>query len=375
MPDIDDYSPSNHGSHDITDEEYRQMRKAEDDQYKPPREKESSDEKTDQSDLSVGYSYSDPTTIDPEKYDEEHRRIRYETDGKHGRFIIPNTSYLRWLPLFYSIPREQVALDKELLLIPRNMKLMLKDLEHAGLVVEDRFLLLVMDVYSSAIWRFLKVPDGKGGYKPIPGTWNMYSGNFPMWRMAYMIAASFVQLLEDILGLNLQYLFSMPENQPFPWVPLTLFLATVEKMTEKTVKDMNLQPSIDAVWENRQPEDYQGYNQKRTDFLRTWNHSRNHQHLSFEQMKADGVELADPKQSIEQDVVERQSIEQFKDSLSERDRRILEMRVEGIKLEDIAKAVGYQTASAAKKRIDKIAEEYERFINPSPDDDGIPDIR
>lgn len=374
MQDIDDYSPGSHGSHDITDEEYRQMRKAEDDQYKPPREKESSDGKTNQSDSSVGYTYSDPTTIDPEKYDEEHRRIRYETDGKHGRFIIPNTSYLRWLPLFYSIPREQVALDKELLLIPRNMKLMLKDPEHAGLVMEDRFLLLVMDVYSSAIWRFLKVPDGKGGYKPIPGTWNMYSGNFPMWRMAYMIAASFVKLFEDILGLNLQYLFSMPENQPFPWVPLTLFLATVEKMTEKTVKDMNLQPSIDAVWENRQPEDYQGYNQKRKDFLRTWNHSRSHQHLSFEQMKADGVELADPKQSIEQDVIESQSIEQFKNSLSERDRRILEMRVEGIKLEDIAKAVGYQTASAAKKRIDKIAEEYERFINPSPDDDGIPDI-
>ena len=374
MQDIDDYTPGSHGSHDITDEEYRQMRKAEDDQYKPPREKESSDGKTNQSDSSVGYTYSDPTTIDPEKYDEEHRRIRYETDGKHGRFIIPNTSYLRWLPLFYSIPREQVALDKELLLIPRNMKLMLKDPEHAGLVVEDRFLLLVMDVYSSAIWRFLKVPDGKGGYKPIPGTWNMYSGNFPMWRMAYMIAASFVKLFEDILGLNLQYLFSMPENQPFPWVPLTLFLATVEKMTEKTVKDMNLQPSIDAVWENRQPEDYQGYNQKRKDFLRTWNHSRNHQHLSFEQMKADGVELADPKRSIEQDVIESQSIEQFKNSLSERDRRILEMRVEGIKLEDIAKAVGYQTASAAKKRIDKIAEEYERFINPSPDDDGIPDI-
>jgi hypothetical protein len=374
MQDIDDYTPSSHGSHDITDEEYRQMRKAEDDQYKPPREKESSDGKTNQSDSSVGYTYSDPTTIDPEKYDEEHRRIRYETDGRHGRFIIPNTSYLRWLPLFYSIPREQVALDKELLLIPRNMKLMLKDPEHAELVVEDRFLLLVMDVYSSAIWRFLKVPDGKDGYKPIPGTWNMYSGNFPMWRMAYMIAASFVKLFEDILGLNLQYLFSMPENQPFPWIPLTLFLATVEKMTEKTVKDMNLQPSIDAVWENRQPEDYQGYNQKRKDFLRTWNHSRNHQHLSFEQMKADGVELADPKRSIEQDVIESQSIEQFKNSLSERDRRILEMRVEGIKLEDIAKAVGYQTASAAKKRIDKIAEEYERFINPSPDDDGIPDI-
>ena len=78
--------------------------------------------------------------------------------------------------------------------------------------------------------------------------------------------------------------------------------------------------------------------------------------------------------SLTKELEYAQSIEQFKNSLSERDRRILEMRVEGIKLEDIAKAVGYQTASAAKKRIDKIAEEYERFINPSPDDDVIPDI-
>lgn len=47
------------------------------------------------------------------------------------------------------------------------------------------------------------------------------------------------------------------------------------------------------------------------------------------------------------------------------------MRMRGGKLEDIAKAVGYQTPSAAKKRIDRVAEAYERFINPPPNEDGV----
>lgn len=68
-----------------------------------------------------------------------------------------------------------------------------------------------------------------------------------------------------------------------------------------------------------------------------------------------GAELTDPKQAVEQEVVEKRNIEEFKASLSEKDKRILEMRMRGIKPEDIAKAVGYQTQSAAKKRIDRVA--------------------
>jgi len=33
-------------------------------------------------------------------------------------------------------------------------------------------------------------------------------------------------------------------------------------MTDKAVKDLDLQPSIDTVWNNRQPEDYDGFSQK-----------------------------------------------------------------------------------------------------------------
>lgn len=77
-----------------------------------------------------------------------------------------------------------------------------------------------------------------------------------------MIATHFIHLFDEILNLNIPFLFSLPEKQLFPWVPLALFIATVEKMTDKAVKDLDLQPSIDTVWNNRQPEDYDGFSQK-----------------------------------------------------------------------------------------------------------------
>lgn len=130
MLNANEYDTQHHGSHDVSNEEYRQMRSAEDDDYKPVLEKKASKAKKAESDPDDGYTYPDPTTIDPDKYDEQHRRIIYETDGKSGRFIIPNTSYLKWLPLFYFIPQQLIP-DKELLKIPRNMKLMLKDLDRS----------------------------------------------------------------------------------------------------------------------------------------------------------------------------------------------------------------------------------------------------
>lgn len=93
MLNANEYDTQHHGSHDVSNEEYRQMRSAEDDDYKPAVEKKASKAKKAESDPDDGYTYPDPTTIDPDKYDEQHRRIIYEKDGKSGRFIIPNTSY------------------------------------------------------------------------------------------------------------------------------------------------------------------------------------------------------------------------------------------------------------------------------------------
>ena len=54
-------------------------------------------------------------------------------------------------------------------------------------------------------------------------------------------------------------------------------------------------------------------------------------------------------------------IADFRDSLTDVDQKILQMRMEGVTLQEIAQAVGYKTASAGAKRIKKIAGRYEDF--------------
>jgi len=63
MLNANEYDTQHHGSHDVSDEEYRQMRSAEDDDYKPVVEKKASKAKKAESDPDDGYTYPDPTTI------------------------------------------------------------------------------------------------------------------------------------------------------------------------------------------------------------------------------------------------------------------------------------------------------------------------
>ncbi len=133
-----------------------------------------------------------------------------------------------------------------------------------------------------------------------------------------------------------------------------------------------MQPVIDAVWENFQPEDYNGgKNLSKRDFLRSWNHDRNHEHLSVEEIKETGAvvdgdslyDLPDPSADFETRVLSKVQIQQFQQSLGEKDKTILRLRMEGKTLQEIADAVGYKTAGAVKKRIDKIAGAYEGFAS------------
>ena len=48
-------------------------------------------------------------------------------------------------------------------------------------------------------------------------------------------------------------------------------------------------------------------------------------------------------------------------TLSKKDMQILEMRMEGVTLEEIAEKPGYKTHSAVHKRIRKIEWAYEKF--------------
>ena len=64
---------------------------------------------------------------------------------------------------------------------------------------------------------------------------------------------------------------------------------------------------------------------------------------------------------MEDDVWDRIEAEVFWNTLSDEDKKILWLRWNGMKQEDVAKAVGLSTHSAVSKRIQRIGREFEKF--------------
>ena len=128
---------------------------------------------------------------------------------------------------------------------------------------------------------------------------------------------------------------------------------------------------LDAAKEFRCHEDfdYRHSNQK-NDFTRKRYHTRTqHPIISLDAEIAkyaeynDGQELTfeDLKQNTDEQVISEVMIKQFMEGLSEKDKKILEMRLEGYTQEEIAEKLGYKNHSGVQKRRTKIGLAYQEF--------------
>ena len=82
-----------------------------------------------------------------------------------------------------------------------------------------------------------------------------------------------------------------------------------------------------------------------------------------EKLDGDIFEVADPRGEFEQKVISEMQIAAFAEqSITEKDREILKLRMDGLTEQEIADKVGYKTASAVHKRIAKIAGAYEDYV-------------
>ena len=125
---------------------------------------------------------------------------------------------------------------------------------------------------------------------------------------------------------------------------------------------------IDAIWENRTVEDYETTSSTvKTDFMQKWHYNRSGKPISLDEMMenedGDIFDVADPRSDFENAVISEMQIATFAEStITEKDREILKLRMEGYTEQEIADKVGYKTASAVHKRIAKIADAYEDYV-------------
>lgn len=285
----------------------------------------------------------------------------------------PAGSNIGTLPMFYLLPKEFVEIKPKYMDMPRNLHQALKSTKHVETIADDAFVEFVWDCYAWTIWQYLRVPGKNGQYRSIPGHWNQYSGDFPLWRLSYGIFGQMVEKIKNEHGWSTRTISLMGKNLRVRWLNYSEFHAMICDFTNQIIEEQNWQPMIDEVWNNRQPEDYYGKSRNKYDFMRTWNHSRQSKPVSIEEMTESGAvidgkitfDVEDPHGEFTDNVDYEVDIERFRQSLSEKDMKILQMRNDGYTMQEIADELGYKSASAVKKRIDKMCKSYEDFFeNP-----------
>lgn len=285
---------------------------------------------------------------------------------------IPLTSNKVWLTLFYALPEELVSKANVYLDFPRCPYEVLRTDKYDELINDDIFLELVWDCTAWAVWQYFEVPDKKkGGYREIPGTDMNYSGDFPIWRLAYVLLPYLRQKFETN-GLSFQSLFNMTPDMEVPYFTYQQYSNLIGNLVPIIVKEQNWQPMIDEAWNNRAPEDYsEFYSQAKADFTRTWDHSRTKvgKMLSIEELAekaedADSIfDIPDPCSQFETRILDKLAISEFTATLSERDMKILELKNRGYSVVEIAQVVGYQSHGAVVKRLKKITDLYDDFVS------------
>lgn len=143
-------------------------------------------------------------------------------------------------------------------------------------------------------------------------------------------------------------------------------------LVPQTMAHHNMNAVIDTAKEFRCFEDFDYRNSRqKIDHYRRWYHTRakNITVESLDELKERYAEnndsmdwdVPDERSDMNRIVLEPMAVNEFLASLSETDKQILQMRMEGITLEKIAEKLGYKTHSAVHKRIRKIGLAYEKF--------------
>ena len=284
--------------------------------------------------------------------------VLYENNEPH---VYENSEYI---PAYLMLPMEIVAMaPKHIMLLPRTLNGLLTDPQAIRTIEDKSFRKFIMQAYGALVWTHMGLKDDSDCYCP----------DEPAYRLAFN-PGFWVQALEKHAGLLDVYTWAAmalgEPNMPFAFIPMDAMDELLSNIVPAVMEKHNMQAAIDTAREYRCFEDFSKLKTRRKeDFFRKWYHTRTrHPQISLEQFQEDykektdvDLEFEDPTVHIDASVTGKVQVEQFVATLDEKDRQILQLRMEGRTLEEIAEELGYQNHSGVLKRIRKIGRAYESF--------------
>lgn len=184
----------------------------------------------------------------------------------------------------------------------------------------DLFQLLIIDATAFMVWQYM----GFGEYMEI------YSGYDPAWRFAHCPDYWIQELTDEGILASAGELFKGCHSE-LGYVPewqIDIYLRYIVPNVMKKHLMISLEEFQKAYADAHGGQEY---------------------------------EEPDPSQNVEETAVAQALVDQFKATLSEKDMQILELRMSGDTLEEIAEKLGYKNHSGVLKRIRKIGQVYEAY--------------
>ena len=266
-----------------------------------------------------------------------------------------------YIPAYLFLPAAILDRCPQELQLPRTVRSYFHDRSVISVVESDLFTELIVDGFAHLVWPYLGVP----------GYMENYSGYDPVWIMAHGAAFWVQELTDEGVIPTVETLMQNGQNHilacPSEW-EVSFYL---EQTVPIAMGKNNLDAVVDTVKEMRCPEDYDTRRSNaKKDFYRKWYHTRT-KHAEFsldawnetrwKQYETQGIDIPDTTEDMEGAVITQVDAEQFLDQLSEKDKQILQLRLEGRTLEEIAERLEYRNHSGVLKRIRKIGEAYQRY--------------
>ena len=270
-------------------------------------------------------------------------------------------SPVRYLPLAYMLPYDVISRYPTLSKLPRSMGALNASPEWGKIIVSQQFLNEIMDAVASLAFPHF----GFGGWK------EHYTGYSPVWRLSYALPL-WAKGVEKLRGWGVQALFALPPDYEIPFCDPEDVCQVMKQVVEQTIEEQGWGPMLEVIRDMPCEEDFEKWDTNiRKDFLRKWYHTRSKrvQTVSLEECMEDEDSNIHSLPALEGDFTEQVESEdfcrRFKATLSQKDMSILELRVEGYTLEEIADRLGYKTHSAVVKRMEAIKKRFIQYEQES----------
>ena len=266
-----------------------------------------------------------------------------------------------YIPAYLFLPESVLNRCPQELHLQRTVFSFFHDRDVIRVVESNLFIELMMDAYAFLVWPHL----GVRGYM------ESYSGYDPVYIIAHSPCFWVQELTDERILPTVEDLFRSGQAETMAYPSEAVVSDFLAQIIPAAMSKYNLDVVIETAMAMRCPEDFD-FRQSgvKIDFFRQWYHTRTqrakfsleaYNEKRFNQYVANDIDIPDTTTDMEASVIAQADVERFLTGLNEKDRQILELRLQGWTMEEIAAKLDYKNHSGVLKRLKKIGEAYQKY--------------